>query len=255
MVKGYDKFKLTFQKYADQFILIGGTACDYQMEDVGLEFRATKDLDIVLIVEALTPQFVKTFWDFIKKGGYSQRERSSGKKEFFRFLKPNDESHPFMIELFARKSNLIEVPEDIIIAPIPTSDEVSSLSAILLDDNYYDFVKEHRNIRDGIPMVDTECLILLKANAWMNLSERKNRGEKVKGRDIKKHKCDIIRLYQLLPAGGSIELPNALLNDMNNFMVKYEQESNLNPSQFGVNLSKENFLKRLKNYFHLVKQE
>jgi hypothetical protein len=37
------------------------------MEEVGLHFRATKDLDIVLCIEVLNEKFVKTFWKFIKK--------------------------------------------------------------------------------------------------------------------------------------------------------------------------------------------
>ena len=66
MVGGLDKFKEYFSKYADQYVLIGGAACDLIMEDYASSFRATKDLDLVLIVEALTPDFGQTFWQFIK---------------------------------------------------------------------------------------------------------------------------------------------------------------------------------------------
>ena len=58
MVKGLPKFEEYFSKYSDNYILIGGAACDIHIEDEGLTFRATKDLDIVLIVEAVTPKFV-----------------------------------------------------------------------------------------------------------------------------------------------------------------------------------------------------
>jgi hypothetical protein len=61
MVKGLDVFQNWFSDYVDQYVLIGGTAASLTMEDAGLEFRATKDLDIVLHVEALTPQFGQTF--------------------------------------------------------------------------------------------------------------------------------------------------------------------------------------------------
>ena len=53
MVKGLDLFRLHFWDYANRYVLIGGTACDIAMAGAGLEFRATKDLDIVLVVEAL----------------------------------------------------------------------------------------------------------------------------------------------------------------------------------------------------------
>ena len=54
MVKGLDLFRSWFKDYAGQYILIGGTAASLAMEEAGLEFRATKDLDVVLNVEALT---------------------------------------------------------------------------------------------------------------------------------------------------------------------------------------------------------
>jgi len=53
MVKGLEKFRQHFRSFPGQYVLIGGAACDLLMEEAGLEFRATKDLDIVLIVEAL----------------------------------------------------------------------------------------------------------------------------------------------------------------------------------------------------------
>lgn len=57
MVRGLDLFRERFAAYADQYLLIGGTAASLTMEDAGLRFRATKDLDIVLHVEVLTPAF------------------------------------------------------------------------------------------------------------------------------------------------------------------------------------------------------
>ena len=46
-MRGLDRFKAHFEPFADRYVLIGGTACTLVMEEVGLEFRATKDLDIV----------------------------------------------------------------------------------------------------------------------------------------------------------------------------------------------------------------
>ncbi|MBC2717822.1 MAG: hypothetical protein HF978_21165 [Desulfobacteraceae bacterium] len=48
MVRGLDLFRDYFKDHADQYVLIGGTACDIAMSQMGLDFRATKDLDIVL---------------------------------------------------------------------------------------------------------------------------------------------------------------------------------------------------------------
>ena len=71
------------------------------MAESGLGFRATKDLDIVLCVEALDSSFVAAFWDFIHTGGYRYRERSSGRKQYYRFHTPEVSGYPHMLELFA----------------------------------------------------------------------------------------------------------------------------------------------------------
>ena len=70
MVRGLEIFRERFAAYVDQYVLIGGTAATLTMEEAGLEFRATKDLDIVLHVEALTPAFGDVFWKFVEDGGY-----------------------------------------------------------------------------------------------------------------------------------------------------------------------------------------
>lgn len=70
MVKGIDRFRAHFADHEHQYVLIGGAACELLMDEAGLDFRATKDLDIVLIVEALDPAFAESFWSFIEEGGY-----------------------------------------------------------------------------------------------------------------------------------------------------------------------------------------
>ncbi len=57
MVKGLDTFRKYFAGYEDQYVLIGGAACDIVFESNDANFRATRDLDMVLIIEALTPEF------------------------------------------------------------------------------------------------------------------------------------------------------------------------------------------------------
>src|SRR5690606_335424 len=110
MVIGMDLFAEHFQSHAEQYVLIGGGACDKHFEKAGLPFRATKDLDIILIVEALTPAFVNHFWEFIKAGEYVIAEKGD-KKQFYRFEKPTANGYPRMIELFCRKPDAITIPE------------------------------------------------------------------------------------------------------------------------------------------------
>ena len=51
-MKGISVFRDYFQDFQDQYVLIGGAACDLIFEAQDTAFRATKDLDIVLLVEA-----------------------------------------------------------------------------------------------------------------------------------------------------------------------------------------------------------
>jgi hypothetical protein len=59
MVRGLEKFREYFVAYPERYVLIGGTAATLAMEQLAGAFRATKDLDIVLTVETLAPEFTK----------------------------------------------------------------------------------------------------------------------------------------------------------------------------------------------------
>ena len=59
MVTGFTKFKERFKGFENQYVVIGGTACDLLMENEDMTFRATKDIDIVLIIESITAEFGK----------------------------------------------------------------------------------------------------------------------------------------------------------------------------------------------------
>lgn len=107
----------------------------------GLDFRATKDLDIVLIVEALDPAFSETFMAFVEAGGYEIRQRSEGERILYRFAKPSTEGYPAMLELFSNAPEGFELSSGSQLTRIPVAEEAASLSAILLDADYYAFLK------------------------------------------------------------------------------------------------------------------
>ena len=82
MVTGFTLFKEKFEAFQEQFVVIGGTACDLLMENEELEFRATKDIDIVLIVESMTAEFGRKFWEYIKEAGYEHQNKSTGTVQY-----------------------------------------------------------------------------------------------------------------------------------------------------------------------------
>ena len=53
MVKGIEKFREHFGAYKDNYVIIGGTACDVHEDAAGQKPRATKDIDMILIVEEI----------------------------------------------------------------------------------------------------------------------------------------------------------------------------------------------------------
>ncbi|QNM02233.1 MULTISPECIES: hypothetical protein [Clostridia] len=222
MVKGLDTFRRYFQGYENQYVLIGGAACDIVFENSETAFRATRDLDIVLIVEALTPEFGEKFWNFVQDGKYRNKATNGEKPQFYRFDKPEDESFPKMLELFCR--NDFELREMTGITPIHIDDTVSSLSAILLNDDYYKVLLEGKVNVKGLSVLRPECLILFKAKAYLDLRQRKESGETVDSNDIKKHKKDILRIVTELMLENTANLPATVKSEIDTFIKLLEQE-------------------------------
>lgn len=154
MVNGLEKFKKHFAPYVDQYVLIGGTACAVIMQEAGLDFRATKDLDIVLYVEALDKNFVRAFWQFIEEGGYKNKQHSTSKEIFYRFSSPSSRDYPTMLELFSRTPDSVKLSNKGHLTPIPINEAIVSLSAILLDESYYHFIHSGKLTIDSLSILN-----------------------------------------------------------------------------------------------------
>lgn len=224
MVNGITKFKESFQGFENQYVIIGGTACDLIMNNEELPFRATKDIDIVLIVESITKEFGRKFWEYVKEAGYEHLNKSTGEAQFYRFTSPKNKEYPYMIELFSRNPDFIILKEDAILTPLPIDEEISSLSAILLNEAYYELLKNGPIDIDGITVLSPTCLIPFKAKAWLDLKKRKAGGAKVDSKNIKKHKNDVFRLAQLITANTRQSLSTEIAEDMKNFLASAEEE-------------------------------
>ena len=212
-----------FKDYADCYTVIGGTACDILMTEAGTDFRATKDIDMILIMEARYKEFAHIFWEFIREGGYRFGWKNSEKAHFYRFTEPRS-GYPAMIELFSRELNYINfIPDGII--PIHIDEDTSSLSAILLNDDYYKFMLTGRRVVSGISVLDTEHLIPFKMYAWLDLKDKKARGEHVNERDLKKHKYDVFRLLQIARRDNKIETNGIVCENIIRFMEEIRMEN------------------------------
>jgi hypothetical protein len=259
VVKGLDVFQRWFAEHSDQYVLIGGTAATLAMEEAGLEFRATKDLDVVLHIEALTPQFGQTFWRFIEAGGYAIRQASAtGKPIFYRFQKPSDTSFPAMVELFGRAPDGLEVAEGSKLTPIPLDEAVSSLSAILLDDSYYAFIMAGARDGAGLRWIGEDRLIPLKAVAWLELTARKGegKGEAIDSKDVRKHLNDVLRLSQLLAPDTRVALPGQVAADLSRFLDALRADDSVDPKSLKLgDVTRETLAQRIAVTFGIASAE
>lgn len=224
MVRGLDRFREHFAGYSDHYVLIGGTAATLTMNEAGLPFRATKDLDILIVVEALDAAFGERMWQFVKDGGYKTRQTSGEHARVYRFQDPANHAYPQMIELFSRRLDDLPIGDDANLTPLPIDEAVSSLSAILLDDNYYDFVMQGRRQAEELTWIEADRLIPLKASAWLNLSARAAAGEQIDAKNIRKHFNDVFRLSQLLAGEQRIALPETVAQQLGEFLTRANQE-------------------------------
>lgn len=254
MVSGFDSFRERFKGYEDCYTIIGGTACDILMNEVGLDFRATKDIDMILLIEERFAEFAAVFWDYIKDGGYKCGWKSSEAPHFYRFTEPQTPGYPVMIELFSRRPDFqIDHPE-IHLTPLPVSDAISSLSAIMLDDNYYQLMLAGRRTVDGVSVLSAEYLILFKMKAWLDLQQKKAEGAHVNERDLKKHKNDVFRLFPLVEPNAQIAVTPAVAEDARQFIDAMKNEP-VDLERLGVEgMAVEEILRALERMFNISLQ-
>ncbi len=258
MVRGLDIFRERFRPFEGDFILIGGAACDDWFTGQGLTFRVTKDLDIVLLIEVLNREFVAAMRQFVEEGGYEIRERSPDHPILYRFVKPADERFPFMLEFFSRSAETFELAEGQTIIPVDSEPGHHSLSAILLDEAYYGLILTQNEPRDGLQFATITALIPLKARAWLDLTARRDRGEKIDARDIDKHRTDVFRLAATLPGEAGPELASSIVADLGSFLAAFPETSGEWPrildslkTIFGNGLRPATLRQAIQTYFRL----
>lgn len=116
---------------------------------------------------------------------------------FYRFTEPQTAGYPTMIELFSRRPDFL-MDENIHLTPLPVSDDIISLSVIILDNIYYSHMLEGRITVDSVSVLRAEYLCVFKAKAWLALSQKKAECFHVNDRDLRKHKGDVFRLYAIV---------------------------------------------------------
>ena len=203
MVTGLDKFREAFLKYADNYVIIGGTACDIVLRDTDMKPRATSDIDMIVIVENMTPEFAAAFWKFIRDGKYkpTKRDRETDGQTVYTLYRFEEAQagYPVKIELLSRHSDILGEPSGFVIEPIPVDEEVSSLSAIIMDDDYYNFTIKNSFVAE------------------------KEQGHHVNTKHIKKHRSDVLKLVATTPLGDPTPVTSAILQSVTDFVTKIRE--------------------------------
>ena len=70
-VAGWDRFRDRFAGYENNYTVIGGFACEILLRSEQRAFRATKDIDMIILMEDRFQEFGHIFWSFIKKAAIS----------------------------------------------------------------------------------------------------------------------------------------------------------------------------------------
>ncbi len=227
MVVGLDKFKEAFADFKDNYVIIGGTACDIVLSDTDMRPRATDDIDMILVVEKMTKEYGNAFWQFIKDGEYKAGKREKDDKTptytLYRFT-TEKEGYPVKIELLSHHSDMLGEPSGFHIEPIPLSEDLSSLSAIMMDDDNYELTVANSAEQGGVRIATPTTLICLKARAYLNLLNDRANGKHVNSKDIKKHKTDVLKLIATASIPEPVAVPQSVYDSVMEYAESIEKE-------------------------------
>lgn len=227
-VNGIEAFRDAMANHDDEYVLIGGGACSILFDAVGDSFRMTKDLDIIVLTDVRGgSEFASDLWAFVKQNGYECWKQADGACAYYRFNLPQDSPRllqvPEQIELFARHPDFALEDEDSVIAPLHFDEGISSLSAIILDDGYYEFIRSHVTVVGGVPLLMPLHIIPLKMRAHIDLNQKHQDGYHVNEKDLTKHRKDVADLSRLLAPDDVLPLQGQMREDAEIFLVDFEQ--------------------------------
>lgn len=161
----------------------------------------------------------------MRTGGYEHRTKD-GRYQLYRFERPTDGSFPPKIELLSKRPEVLEGIESTL-GRIPTVDGGYSLSAILLDDEYYELLEDGVELIDGLPVLGIRYLPVFKMHAWANLSRDKAAGLPVHSDEINKHRSDVCKLCSMFSPSDTVELPDSVREEVARFVEARPWDDNM----------------------------
>ncbi len=230
MIAKIQRFCSFFSEHKDCYALLGGAACSVWYMNRRPHFRPTKDVDVVLLIEALSQNasFMERFHEFIERYAYHGEScglNEQGHLRMFRLLTDHPEV-PAQIEILSRKGDIPLLPPHRHTAPLIIENRHTYLSCILMDDEYYHFLRHHVTLREGIPVPTKASLIALKIKAYLNLREVRETATDEKQKqntipseqEMNKHMKDVFFLLTgVQPSEDSTTIPDAIAHDVRQF--------------------------------------
>lgn len=209
---GLSHFQEFCKDLDDNYVVVGGFATimllDKQLKGHG---KATYDIDLVLLTNN-SLEMSKRIKKYIKEGDYKIQIGEKDQYRYYRFIEPKKDNFAKEIELFASNENDLKLEDSQRIIPIDPDEGLYSLSAIMLDQEYFEMIKENVDKTGVAPCTNVQATIILKMSAFYDL---KNRGED----KWKKHRRDIFKLALLLTGEEKLELKGRMLKDFNSFIL------------------------------------
>jgi hypothetical protein len=191
-----------------------GSALSLIYEKENRPSRATRDLDVVVLFSAQTPNFIKAMARFAQEGGY-QDVHASPNYCSYRFANPKAYGFPKQIELFTKDEKLgFSLKKNIQHLSL---DSTVSFSSIVLDPVYFDYIAAHSK-KDEVTYIEDYAIVPLKAKAYVENQKLLIAGiPGISEETVRKHARDIIRFVRDFQP-KKIDLPPEIKKDCQSFL-------------------------------------
>lgn len=245
--RGLSHFQQYCKDLEEMYVVVGGFAT-VMLLDEGLgdgHGKATHDIDLVLLTTC-SIEMSQRIKQYVQEGKYEIQKGNKDQYHYYRFVKPEIEGFAKEIELFASNENDLKLDDSQRIIPIDPEEGLYSLSAIMLDPEYFEMIKNNVTMSVVAPCTNTQATIMLKMSAFFDLKARNDN-------KWKKHRQDILKLSLLLTGEERLQMTGRMVKDFESFMTHLEKDVDQKMIKTILNgmvtVDKEHTLETLKKVF------
>lgn len=245
--RGLSHFQQYCKDLEEMYVVVGGFAT-VMLLDEGLgdgHGKATHDIDLVLLTTC-SIEMSQRIKQYVQEGKYEIQKGNKDQYHYYRFVKPEIEGFAKEIELFASNENDLKLDDSQRIIPIDPEEGLYSLSAIMLDPEYFEMIKNNITMSVVAPCTNTQATIMLKMSAFFDLKARNDN-------KWKKHRQDILKLSLLLTGEERLQMTGRMVEDFESFMTHLEKDVDQKMIKTILNgmvtVDKEHTLETLKKVF------